>query len=139
MTQPSCDGYLDIKSVIWQDLHMRIPKYIENVQELILTVLRGKSDLSMLPPTHTSESGSRTRHLEMVQWFAVFNWETEQVQHEVLCHVGSLIKLLTNCISKTEFSCLKTGINYLLNLCLEIQIDCSCCYGDGPASGNLNE
>lgn len=66
MVQPPCDRYLDVKSAIWQDLHMRIPKYIENAQELIVTVLRGKSDLSTLPPAHTSVSGSRTRHLEMV-------------------------------------------------------------------------
>ena len=138
MMQPSWDGHLDVKSIIWQDLHMRIPKYIENVQELILTVLRGKSDLSTLPPTHTSVSGNRTRHLEMVHQLAIFNGETEQVQQEVLCHVGSLIKPLTNCTSKTEFGCLTTGINQLLNLHLEIQIDCSCCYGDGPAHGNFN-
>lgn len=54
MTQPTCNGYLDIKGIIWQDLHMRIHEYTENVQELILTVLKGKSDLSTWPPTHTS-------------------------------------------------------------------------------------
>lgn len=59
MMRPSCDGYLDVKSVIWQNFHIRISKYIENMQELIFTVLRRKSDLSTLPPTHISVSESR--------------------------------------------------------------------------------
>lgn len=64
--QPSYEGRLEIMCVIQHTLYIRIPKYIENVQELTPTGLRGASDLSTLPPTHISVSGSRAGHLEMV-------------------------------------------------------------------------
>lgn len=92
--QPSCEGHLEILCVTQHTLCMRMPKYIENVQELNPTGLNRASDLSTLPPAPISVSGSRAGHLEMVYEFGIFTWETEQVQQEVLCHTGGLTKPL---------------------------------------------